>query len=322
MENKNKYLLLTLTIILLFIITVIFTIAGPEAHILKLVENNSTIYNLKDLIINIRLPRFAAALITGAGLAAAGVIFQALFRNPLADPYTAGISGGAAIGVALGVFLKFSSPLISINAFAGSLLSLFFILALRKKFSMYSKSLILAGISLSMICSSIVMLIYAVSDSREVHKAMLWLAGDLSIARFSLLIPSAIIIIFFIIYSIFQSRKLDIISLGENYSASLGVTKTDITLLFITASIITSATVLIAGVISFAGLMIPHIIRIIIGPSHRGLIFFSAISGALFIAMCDTIGKIAAYPFEVPAGIFAGIIGGIFFLILSIRRVS
>ena len=164
------------------------------------------------------------------------------------------------------------------------------------------------------------MFFYAISDSRNVHKAMLWLAGDLSIARFSILLPSSILIIFLILLSLLYSKKLDIISLGSNYSKSLGISDSEIRNLFVIASILTSITVLLSGVISFIGLMIPHIIRKVSGPTHKYLIILSAISGGIFLSICDNLGKAAAYPFELPSGIFTGITGGLFFLAITLRR--
>lgn len=316
--NNNYFL--TISFFIITTATLYISVTGPELETLSEIINafkNQT--NLKDIILNLRLPRLAAALITGGGLAAAGVIFQALLRNPLADPYTAGISGGAALGASLAVLFKLSSNAAAFGAFSGSLLSLIVVLIIRKRFSLYSQSLILAGIAISMISSSSVMFIYAISESRDVHKAMLWLAGDLSIARYSILAPSSIIIIILFLISICFSNKLDIISLGENYAHNLGISEVNIRNLFIIASMITAVTVLLSGIITFVGLMIPHIIRRITGPTHKPLLLLSFLTGGVFLALCDNIGKIAAYPFEVPAGIFTGIIGGLFFLLTALR---
>ena len=269
----------------------------------------------RDIIWQIRFPRIILGLLVGAGLASCGAVFQGLLRNPLAEPYTLGVSGGAALGVSLGIILRISGFYLPFLAFAGSALSIFLVYAIasRKRFS--NPVLILGGVILNFLFSSLVFLIFSISKAEDVHGIVLWLMGDLSSTQVSLIK----IIPFFIIPAIglliIFSRDLNILTLGEEKATHLGVNSRRVKkILFITASCITGACVAASGIIGFVGLIIPHFMRKIVGVDHRLLIPASCIAGATFLILCDALARIIIRPMELPVGVITGLFGGIFFL--------
>lgn len=273
-----------------------------------------------------RLPRIIAALLIGAGLAASGCVLQGLLRNPLAEPYTLGISGGAAFGVTLvmilvpGLFGLWSLP---IAAFLGALLAvgIIYFIASQHHFSVIG--LVLAGVILSFIFSSLVLLIFTVANPVQVHSTLFWLIGNLSNLNSDMIkiIPFFIIIGIIMLY--FFARELDIMSLGDEKAFHLGVdvVKTR-RKLFIITSLVVGACISVAGMIGFVGLIIPHLMRLIIGPKHRPLLFSSCLAGASFLVITDTIARtvLAKQGQELPVGVVTGIVGGVFFLYFLIRK--
>jgi len=269
----------------------------------------------REIIWQIRFPRIMLALFVGAGLATCGAVFQGLLRNPLAEPYTLGISGGAALGVTIGVVSAVSGVYLSFFALAGSALSILLIysVAAKKRFS--NSTLILGGVILNFVFSSLVFLIFSVARAEDVHGVILWLMGDLASAQIStvklvplFVIPAVIILFIF-------SRDLNILTLGEEKALHLGVNSKQVKkLLFLLASCITGASVAAAGVIGFVGLIIPHFIRKIAGVDHRIVLPASCLAGASFLIISDMLARIIIWPLELPVGVITGIFGGIFFL--------
>lgn len=271
------------------------------------------------IILTLRAPRILMALIIGSSLSISGAMFQAILRNPLTDPYTIGVSGGAALGATIAIVLSMGHFYIVLFAFAGSIavISILYNISKTKKFG--SASLVLSGIALSFILQSIVLLIFAFSKAEQVHKAILWLMGDISIARFKILWEMIIFSIILMASSLFFFKHLDIISFGKDFAKNLGVSDRDVRNIFIIASLLTAISVSLSGVIGFVGLIIPHIMRYLFGSSHLRLIPYSAVGGALFLMICDTIGRSIVTPYEIPAGIITGFFGGIFFLLLLLK---
>lgn len=274
----------------------------------------------RDIIWNIRLPRVILGILVGAGLAGCGAVFQGLLRNPLAEPYTLGVSGGAALGVSLGVIAAIAAIYLPFLAFAGSALSIFLVysLASRKNFS--NPTLILGGVILSFLFSSIVFLILSISKAEDVHGIILWLMGDLSSAQISLIR----IIPFFILPGLglllLFSRDINILTLGEEKAFHLGVNSKQVKkILFITASFITGACVAASGIIGFVGMIVPHFARKMVGVNYRVLLPASCISGAIFLILCDTLARSIIRPLELPVGVITGIGGGLFFLSLLLK---
>lgn len=272
------------------------------------------------IVWQIRFPRILLSLLIGAGLAACGCVFQGMLRNPLADPYTLGISGGAALGATLGIVFGLGNSLGEFSlpacAFFGAFLciSLVYLVAQRRRFSI--PTLILAGVILSFVFSAAVMLIFAISEAQDVHGAVLWLMGDLSWATASLIKVVAYFIIGGISLLLCFSRDLNLLTLGEEKAAHLGLeTESVKKLLFIITSLITGACVAASGIIGFVGLIVPHFMRRFTGPDHQTLIPASILGGAIFLTLCDMLARIIITPLELPVGVITGILGGLFFLI-------
>jgi iron complex transport system permease protein len=285
-------------------------------------------YNTKDLaatgsmdiiIWQIRLPRIILGLFVGAGLAVSGCVFQSILRNPLADSYTLGVSGGCALGVTLGsilgltrLFGMFAMP---VSSFIGGLTTilLIYLISARKKFSV--AVMILSGVILSFVSSSIVLFIFSISDVNKVQNTILWLMGDLSAAETGLIKVVSAFILIGTGLLVYFSRDLNLLSLGEEKAVHLGLdAEKSKKLFFIVASFITGACVSAAGIIGFVGLIIPHLIRKFTGPNNVSLIPASALAGAIFLMVSDTIARTVISPVELPVGVITGIVGGIFFL--------
>jgi iron complex transport system permease protein len=247
-------------------------------------------------------------------------MFQSLFRNPLSDPYTVGVSGGAALGASAAIVLGSSFALVAIFSFAGSLAAITLVYGLSRLRGLGSGGLILGGISLSFIFSSGVMLIFALARPEAVHKALMWLMGDLSLARYDALYRMGGVALLLLGGALLLHRHLDIISFGGDFARSLGVAPVDTRAVFWIGGLLAALSVALAGVIGFVGLIVPHSVRALVGPVHRRLLPTSAVAGALFLVICDTIGRTVAMPYEIPVGVITGFIGGIFFLVLLLGR--
>ncbi|MFA5795064.1 MAG: iron ABC transporter permease [Candidatus Brocadiia bacterium] len=312
-----------------------FLIVIPAVALLCLVVGgtNISLFNMSDtdrtIIFDVRLPRILTALLVGAGLAACGCVLQAILRNPLADPYTLGISGGAAVGVtallAIGPVAGLVNALgsfgLPLTAFAGALaaVGLVFLIASKQRFSVHG--LILSGVILSFIFSGIVMLIFAVSKPTEIQSAMFWLMGNLANINYTLMLIVGSLILTGIIIAFILAKDMDVMTLGDEKAVHLGVSpQTTRRTLFIITSLITGACVAVSGIIGFVGLMIPHIMRLIVGPSHRMLLINSVLAGALFLAVTDTLARTIMAPNELPVGVITGIIGGVFFISLLMKK--
>ena len=276
------------------------------------------------IIWQVRFPRVALAMLTGMGLAVCGVVFQGLLRNPLADPYTLGISGGAALGAALAIVYGANSAgalTLPLAAFGGGTLSvtLIYFISARQNFSTHT--LVLAGVIVGFICSSAVLFIFAITDASKLQAAVVWLMGDLSTANNRLIITAGAAIVTGTALLWTFSQQLNILTLGDEKAANLGI-NTEVTkkIIFVAASLITGATVSAAGVIGFVGLILPHAVRRISGPDHRVLIPASALAGAIFLPLCDAAARTVFAPAELPVGVITGFIGGIFFLIFLLKK--
>ncbi len=260
------------------------------------------------------------ALIIGASLSVSGTMFQAILKNPLADPYIIGVSAGAALGATIATVLSLNYTFILVFAFMGSIFTVTFVYLIFKGLKLSSTSLILSGIAVSFILTSSVLLIFSMSKSEDVHKAIMWLMGDLSIGRYNMLPQMGLLSIAVIIVSSIFHKHLDIISFGESFSKNSGISVNNIRNIFWLASLLSAISVSLSGVIGFVGLIMPHIIRSTFGPDHLKLIPLAAMGGGLFLLISDTIGRSIAPPFEIPVGIITGFLGGIFFLIYMIKQ--
>ena len=275
------------------------------------------------IILSVRLPRILLAGCIGAGLSLAGVILQALLRNPLAEPYILGISSGAAVGAISAITLGIGVSLLhlSLPAFAGAILTMALVYMISQRHGhIQSDVLILTGVIVGFFFSSlIVLLMYFSGDSLQ--KITFWLMGDLSNANYEqlwLLFP--ILSIGFVI-TFLNSRAFNLITAGEETATLLGLnvewTKR---IAYFTASVLTGAAVSISGIIGFVGLIVPHMLRLIVGFDHRVLIPASFFVGAAFLIGIDTIARTVISPTELPVGVVTALTGGPFFVYLLRKR--
>lgn len=287
---------------------------------------NYSIFQLKNLselertiILKIRIPRVLCAFVVGAGLSISGNVLQSILQNPLAESFTLGISGGASLGIAIGViFGKLHS--IPFFAFLGGIISLFIILSLSviKKFS--SSLIILSGVSLNFIFSSLVLFLISVSKYEKFHSTILLLLGDLSSFSEKILLYGGIIIFLSFLFLLFSSRVYDILSIDEEKAISLGINvNLEKNIAYFLSCLISSICVSLSGIIGFVGLIIPHLSRFIFGSKSNISIFTSFFLGGSFLILCDTISRTVIRPVEIPVGVITGFFGGIFFLSLLIK---
>lgn len=272
------------------------------------------------IIKNIRLPRVYLGIAVGGSLSLSGVILQGIYRNPLVEPFTLGISGGAALGVAitfvLGLQYVYGSIMLPIAGFTGALITIFVVYFISvKQGRIRIQSMLLIGVMVSFIASSAMMLLMSISTTENLHGIVFWIMGSLDEPnRFLVHLNLGVAIIGLIISYLFI-QPLNALRLGEDKARHLGInTETSIRLLFILASLLAGISVAVAGVIGFVGLVIPHVMRLIVGSDYRILLISSFLGGSIFIILCDAISRVLIMPNELPIGVVTGIIGGIVFV--------
>lgn len=322
---KHRLLFLNLLFLLLILSILIALSTGPSS--LSISELFSHDARSITILLKIRLPRIILSLSAGASLSMAGVVLQALFRNPLVEPYTLGLSGGASLGVALALLLRLNYSLGTISyplsGFAGSLIVmvLLYSLSLRRGV-LRLQGLLLTGVMISFICSSLLMLIMALFRLEDLHGIIYWMMGSLDETDWSLVLLSMLVSSLSFLLLLFKSIDLNALLLGEEEAHALGINTEFLKRsLFIVASILTGVTVSITGVIGFVGLIIPHILRYLTGSDHRFLLPGAFLGGGFFLLLSDTIARTIISPLELPVGVITGIVGGgLFIYILTGRR--
>ena len=309
---------------LLFIVSIFSLCVGSVGisakKIISLIfegRHNSTEYNI---LFNIRLPRILLGFAIGGGLSLAGVIMQGLFRNPLVEPYTLGISGGAALGVCLNIVLRLNYRLgllsLPICGFLGavSVIALVYTLS-RRKGILKTHDLLLAGVMISFLCSSLVMLIMAIGRTEDLHGIIFWIMGSLEEPNWFLIKLTVFISILGLFVSYLFCIDLNALSIGEEEAVHLGINVERTKLaLFLLASLLTGCSVSVAGVIGFVGLTIPHLVRMVVGKDYRIALIASFLIGGAFLILCDTLARIIISPLELPVGVITGILGGSLFV--------
>jgi iron complex transport system permease protein len=280
-----------------------------------------------DILWKIRLPRVCIGFLGGAALAVCGMVFQAMFRNPLADPFTLGISSGASLGTALSIYagLAFSVcgvSATSLCAFAGAVLSMLLVYGLtRAKQGFSTATMLLAGVAISFFFSSLILFLQYLSDFTRTYRILRWVMGGLEIAGFDSVLTMLPFVAAGCLVVLYLTHELNLMATGEELAASRGVdvnrTKAA---LFLTVSLMTGAVVAVCGPIGFVGLMAPHICRLLVGPDHRYLMPASLLFGGAFLTLCDTAARTLRAPTELPVGILTALVGGPFFLWLLLSR--
>ncbi|WP_273803667.1 FecCD family ABC transporter permease [Providencia rettgeri] len=317
-------------LILLFVLcglTFIASNAGPINFSFSTLWQASATDPDWQIWLNIRLPRVLIAILVGLALAVSGAIMQGLFRNPLADPSLLGISSGAALAVAAFIVLSFSLPAVMQNyghivaAFIGSLIVSLIIFSLNRSSSGNLARLLLAGIAINALCMSFIGVLSYISNDQQLRTFSLWMMGTLGNVDWTSLAIAATVILPVTLVCLWQGNKLNILQLGDEDAHYLGlnVERAKFVLLFLSALLVGCA-VAMSGVIGFVGLVVPHLIRMTLGPDHRWLIPGSAIVGAALLLIADTIARTAVAPAEIPVGLLTGLIGGPYFLWLILRQ--
>ena len=276
------------------------------------------------VILHLRVLRVATAFTVGAGLAVSGVVMQAVMRNPLAEPYILGVSSGGGLGAALaiatGLSLKMSGA-IPVAAFAGALLALGFVYLLASaKGPPNTYDLLLCGIAVSALCSSLLMLLVSLSRDHNLQGILWWMLGNMQNTNPRVLYPAAAAIAGSLGAAFLLSRDLNALTLGRDMAHHLGInTRLAVMLALITATLSAAAAVGLAGLIGFVGLVAPHAVRKIIGPDHRLLLPASAIAGGGFLVLCDVLSRAFIHPREIPVGVITALVGAPCFLVI-LRR--
>jgi iron complex transport system permease protein len=276
---------------------------------------------LETIVWQLRWPRVVLAAGVGATLSLGGLVFQALLRNPLAEPYILGVSGGSAVGAILGILAGFSLfPGMAICSFAGSLAVLLLVLLLSKRKEGSSDALLLGGVMVNAFCGAIIMFLISISKTVQVQKMIFWLMGDLSAAgTASLPLLLGVIPCFLLIFLLAQ--PLNLLLTGRETASAMGVNVAAVTLvLLITTSLMVSLAVCHSGLIGFVGLTIPHILRLILGSDHRVLVPACLLTGASYLIFCDLLARSLPSQGEMAVGIVTAMVGAPLFIVLLWRE--
>jgi iron complex transport system permease protein len=277
------------------------------------------------ILSQIRIPRVLLGIAVGGSLSLSGILLQGVYRNPLVEPYTLGISGGASLGVAFaivfGLHHLIGSFVLPLSGFTGAFLIIFLVYSISSRSGRVNiQSMLLTGVMISFIASSSIMLLMAITSSENLHGIIFWIMGSLDEPDMSLIYLTLILSFVSLIASYFFVQPLNALRLGEEKAKHLGInTDTTIKLLFLLASLLAGVCVAVAGVIGFVGLIIPHLMRLWIGSDYRILLVSSFLSGSIFLVLSDVIARTIISPNELPIGVITGIVGGIVFLLMMSR---
>lgn len=331
MNNKkySSWIFIILSLLTILSLTFIFSLSFGEIKIST--KNILTILREGDgsiehtIITKIRIPRLILGIAVGGALSLAGVILQGIYRNPLVEPYTLGISGGAALGVAIAIVFGLNkaigSFMMPVLGFTGALLTVILVYSLGiRKGKIRIQTMLLIGVMISFIASSIMMLLQSITDSSSMHGIIFWTMGSLDETNYKLINLCLWSSFIGLILTYIFVQPLNALRLGEEKAKHLGInTETAIRVLFIISSLLTGICVSVAGVIGFVGLIIPHLLRAIVGSDFRILLISSYLGGGAFLILCDTIARTIIHPHELPIGVITGIIGGSVFVIVLSR---
>jgi len=296
---------------------------GGMSSVLQVILGKSDPDSMLHAIIwQIRLPRVLLATLVGATLSLGGLVFQALLRNLLAEPYILGISGGSAIGAISGILLGLSRfPGVSLTAFIGSIATLVLILVMTSGQSVLKKeSLLLSGVMVNAFCSSVIMFLISVTQDAKLHNIIFWLMGDLSTADIGQvgILAGMLLPCFILIFR--HSHAMNLLLMGKEMAQSTGINIKAVTItLLVTSSFMVSATVSYCGLIGFVGLVMPHLLRLIFGPDHRILVPACILGGGSYLVICDLLARTLPEQGEMPAGVITALIGAPLFIILLKR---
>ncbi|MGD8699940.1 MAG: iron ABC transporter permease [Gemmatimonadales bacterium] len=278
------------------------------------------------IVLNLRLPRAVLALLVGGALGLAGAVFQALLRNPLAEPWVLGVSGGAAVGAVAAVVLGWSLPApwsVPLAALAGALLAIVLVLriATHAARGLDTRVLILAGLVVAAFFNAVIQLLLTFASGETFRSAVFWMMGSLAAANWTSAVVLAAYLLPAMAALLFLARPLNLLAVGEETALYLGTRVERVKLAsYLIASLLVAATVAVSGIIGFVGLIVPHAIRLMWGSDHQLLLPASVLLGGGFLLAADTAARTVAAPAELPLGVITALVGVPLFVILLARR--
>lgn len=269
----------------------------------------------------IRIPRTLLGLTIGGSLSLAGAILQGIYRNPLVEPYTLGISGGASLGITFAIVAGLhllNILFLPLAGFIGAFATIFLVYTLSLgKGGLSVNRMLLIGVMISFIASSLMMFLMSITSTDNIHGIVFWMMGSLNETNSTMIMVMIALSLFCLIVSYLFVMPLNALRLGEEKARHLGFNANSvIRILFIITSLLTGACIAVAGVIGFVGLIIPHIVRLWVGTDYRILLISSFLSGGIFLILCDVIARTIISPNELPIGVITGIVGGVVFIVL------
>ncbi len=298
----------------------------PPGEVLSLLVGDDATGSTADIVLRVRWPRVMLASLVGACLAVSGVLFQALLRNPLADPYVLGVSGGAALGgiavLSFGSAIGLGASAVPPAAFVGAILTTLLLYAIAGSGGRVSATnLLLTGVVFNAFASAAIVFMASIAGLSDGANIFLWLIGSLSASRADVAPWVAAFLVAGLATALPMARNLNLLALGEEGASQLGVEVERVKRwLLVSTSLMVGAAVSVAGLIGFVGLIIPHLLRLILGPDHRLLVPAAALGGAAFLVICDTIARSLLGGRELPVGAITAIAGGPLFLWLLRRH--
>ena len=277
---------------------------------------------LYTIIWQIRFPRVLLAALVGAALSLGGLVFQALLRNPLAEPYILGISGGSAIGAIIGILMGFSRfPGVSLLAFTGSIATLLLILGMSSGQTILKKdALLLSGVMVNAFCAAVIMFLVSMTQDSRLHNIIFWLMGDLSMGdmHHAGILAATLLPCFVLVF--WLSNPMNLLLMGKEMAQTMGVNIKAVTItLLVATSFMVSATVSYCGLVGFVGLVMPHLLRLVLGPDHRVLVPACVLGGGTYLVFCDLLARVLPKQGELPAGVITAMIGAPLFIYLLKR---
>ena len=272
-----------------------------------------------ELLWRLRLPRAGAAWSVGAMLAMAGCLMQVLLRNPLADPYILGVSGGAAFAALLGMTLGAAFTLVPLLALAGAAVSILLVFGLARGAGPWSGTrLLLTGVVMAAGWGALISLVLAMGSDNSLRGMLFWLMGDLSYATVPIWVLGVLGAVFAVVMGF--ARSLNVLAMGETTASLLGEsTERLLWLVYLLASVLTAASVAIAGSVGFVGLIVPHLMRLLVGSDHRSLVPAATLFGGAFLVLSDTLARTVIAPGQLPVGVITALLGVPLFLLLLNR---
>lgn len=307
----NKKLLILLCLLVICVILAI-TNGAVNIPLTELLSKGN------QLILNMRILRILAAILAGCGLAVSGIALQAILRNPLAEPYLLGTSSGAGLAAVAGIIFGLSRIYMPLAAFLGAVASIILVYGLAREGKRISdNSLILAGVIVSIALSAVIVFLISISGNAAIHEMSWWLWGNMQVYDPRLVGFISVPVILGILAVFIFAQDLNAISMGEEEAMHLGINTQNIKkIVILITALITASLICICGIIGFVGLIVPHMMRKIVGPNHKVLIPATCVAASLFMVFCDLLSRTLFAPVEIPIGVITAMIGAPLFIIL------